>query len=55
MRQVGGSELTVPHQALTRLMCNELGIPLPGEATPNQGTGGWPHQPAQTTILQVKV
>lgn len=35
MRQVGGSEHTVLHQALTRLMCNELGIPLrPGEASP---------------------
>ena len=56
MRQVGGSEHTVPHQALTRLMCNELGVPLlPSEATPNQGTGGWPHRPAQTSILQVKV
>jgi IS605 OrfB family transposase len=56
MGQVGGSEHTVPHQSLTRLMCNELGIPLnPSEATPNQGTGGWPHRPAQTSILQVKV
>jgi hypothetical protein len=56
MGQVGGSEHTVPHQALTRLMCNELGIPLrPREATPNQGTGDWPHRPAQTSILQVKV
>jgi len=56
MRQVGGSEHTVPHQALTRLMCNELGIPLrPREATPNQGTGDWPPRPAQTSILQVKV
>ena len=56
MRQVGGSEHTVPHQALTRLMCNELGIPLrPREATPNQGTGDWPHRPAQTSILQVKI
>jgi len=56
MGQVEGSEHTVPHQSLTRLMCNELGIPLkPSEATPNQGTGGWPHRPAQTSILQVKV
>jgi len=56
MRQVGGSEHTVPHQSLTRLMCNELGIPLrPSEATPNQGKGDWPHRPAQTSILQVKV
>ena len=56
MRQVGGSEHIVPHQSLTRLMCNELGIPLkPSEATPNQGTGDWPHRPAQTSILQVKV
>ena len=55
MRQVGGSEHTVPHQSLTRLICNELGIPLPGEATPNQGTGDWPPRPAQTSILQVKV
>lgn len=56
MRQVGGSELTVPHQALTRLVCNELGIPLrPREATPNQGTGGWSNEPVQTSILQVKV
>jgi hypothetical protein len=56
MRQVGGSEPTVPYQALTRLVCNELGVPLlPSEATPNQGTGGWPHPPAQTSILQVKV
>jgi len=52
----GGSGLTVPHQPLTRLMCSELGIPLPGEATPNQGTGGpfnneWP----ESSILQVKV
>jgi len=29
-----------PHQPLTRLMCNELGIPLLGEGTPNQGKGG---------------
>jgi hypothetical protein len=28
MRQVGGSELTVPHQSLTRLVCSELGVPL---------------------------
>jgi hypothetical protein len=56
MRQVGGSEHTVPHQSLTRLMCNELGVPLlPSEATPNQGTGGWPHRPVQTSIVQVKV
>jgi hypothetical protein len=55
MRQVGGSEHTVPRQSLTRLMCNELGIPLPGEATPNQGTDGWPHRSVQTSILQVKV
>jgi IS605 OrfB family transposase len=55
MRQVGGSEPTVPHQSLTRLMCNELGMTLPRKATPNQGTGGWPHRPAQTSILQVKV
>jgi IS605 OrfB family transposase len=56
MRQVGGSELTVPHQALTCLVCDELGVPLrPSEATPDQGTGGWPHEPAQTSILQVKV
>jgi IS605 OrfB family transposase len=56
MRQVGGSEPTVPHQSLTRLMCNELGIPLrPSEATPNQGTGDWPPRPAQTSILQAKV
>lgn len=56
MRQVGGSEHTVPHQALTRLMCNELGISLKSrEATPNQGTGDWPPRPAQTSILQVKV
>jgi len=36
-----GSGLTVPYQPLTRLMCSELGIPLPlpREATPNQGTG----------------
>jgi IS605 OrfB family transposase len=52
----GGSGLTVPYQPLTRLMCSELGIPLPGKATPNQGTGGpfnneWP----QSSILQVKV
>ena len=56
MRQVGGSEHTVPHQSLTRLMCDELGVPLlPREATPNQGTGDWPPRPAQTKILQVKV
>ena len=55
MRQVGGSEHTVPHQSLTRLMCNELGIPLPGEATPNQGTGGLASNQFQTSILQVKV
>jgi IS605 OrfB family transposase len=51
----GGSGLTVPSQSLTRLMCSELGIPLPGEATPNQGTGGWPPWSAQSSILQVKV
>jgi IS605 OrfB family transposase len=55
MGQVGGSEHTVPHQALTRLVCNELGIPLPGEATPNQGTGGPASNQFQTHILQVKV
>ena len=56
MRQVGGSEHTVPHQSLTRLMCDELGVPLlPREATPNQGTGDWPPRPAQISILQVKV
>ncbi len=54
----GGSGLTVPHQSLTRLMCNELGIPLltPGEATPNQGTGGpFSNEWLQSSILQVKV
>jgi len=56
MRQVGGSEHTVPHQALTRLMCNELGVPLlPSEATPNHGTGGLASNQFQTHILQVKV
>jgi len=55
-RRLGGSEHTVPHQALTRLVCNELGILLmPREATPNQGTGGWLDEPVQTSILQVKV
>lgn len=52
--RVGGSELTVPHQALTRLMCNELGL-LPREATPNQGKGGVGHTDLQSSILQVKV
>lgn len=52
----GGSGPTVPHQSLTRLMCNELGIPLPGEATPNQGTGGpFSSEWLQSSILQVKV
>jgi len=56
MRQVGGSEPTVPHQSLTRLVCNELGVPLlPREATPNQGTGGLASNQFQTHILQVKV
>ena len=56
MRQVGGSEHTVPHQSLTRLMCNELGVPLlPSEVTPNQGTGGLASNQFQTSILQVKV
>jgi hypothetical protein len=54
--RVGGSELTVPHQALTRLVCNELDVPLlPREATPNQGTRGVGHADLQTSILQVKV
>jgi len=53
----GGSGLTVPRQSLTRLMCSELGIPLPvpGEATPNQGTGGPFSNGLQSSILQVKV
>jgi IS605 OrfB family transposase len=56
MRQIGGSEHTVPHQSLTRLMCNELGIPLrPSEATPNQGTGGVDYVDLQTHILRVNV
>ncbi len=57
MKRVGGSEQTVPHQSLTRLMCNELGIPLkPSEATPNQGTGGpFSNEWSQTSILQAKV
>jgi hypothetical protein len=48
----GGSEPTVPHQALTRPMCSELGL-LPSEATPNQGTG-WSHRSVQTRILHFK-
>jgi IS605 OrfB family transposase len=52
----GGSGLTVPHQPLTRLMCSELGIPLPGEATLNQGKSGRSMiEQVQTHILQVKV
>ena len=47
---------TSVEERVKRLGCNELGVPLLlREATPNQGTGDWPHQPAQTSILQVKV
>ncbi len=52
--RVGGSPLTVAHQSLTRLMCNELGL-LPSEATPNQGKGGVGRFDLQSSILQVKV
>ncbi len=53
--RVGGSEQTVPHQSLTRLMCSELGIPLLREATPKQGKGGVACGDLQSSILQVKV
>jgi len=50
----GGSGQTVLHQSCPSWLMHS-DPPSGGEATPNQGKGGWQTMPVQTSILQVKV